>query len=726
MIPSALLSLALLVGPERQITEPDLAPQTGPVYSMDAASDGDGWLVVRGAYGAIANRIDRNGDLIDQAPIAVGGRGAVKAAVAWGDGAYLVAWGESGAIRAAFIDPSGNRSPSILVSSNVHTAIIQQIACAFDGSRFAIVWSEDPLPSHSAFYRTKFAAVLDPSGGVIATDISLGDGLPDSYFALAAGKGEFLVATNINGTLVGITVDDDGDHPLRFHDLGAHGSSGRPPFAAFNGSDYLLLWDRSGSIVRSNGTIVPISPLDSPVTSLTAIGQRYIATTAVAGELRASVIDGDGERQTMPVATAPDHIVSTSTTAWNGRALFIPYIKVRIGSGSTYAKFVDASGALVDPSAQQRRELLDPAAPGKVVALAPEAQTSPSIASADDHHALIVWSKQEEASNDYVTRAIVLRDGVPAGQPVGLGPGGPSSQVAGGASIYLVVTTTRLDSTYHIEGRRVALDGRPIDAAPFPILNAETALPATVAFDGENFVIAAAVYPELAGLGRVVAVRVRPDGTVLDPEGIVVFAPAVAPRLFNAPIIGSNGEGSIIMWRHGTDLLASALSRGGAPDGTVTVAHLVDVQPSVAWTGTSYVVAWTDIFAHALRWTALDTAASPAGSPGALPLAAANPIDPTAVARLGDGVLIAWADIATPSNTDIRALRVAADGSQQGDPFLVAGSELAEYAPVATGGEANVRFAYQRGIEFPGTLRWPRVFTRSIEQAPSPRKRAAR
>ena len=111
---------------------------------------------------------------------------------------------------------------------------------------------------------------------------------------------------------------------------------------------------------------------------------------------------------------------------------------------------------------------------------------------------------------------------------------------------------------------------------------------------------------------------------------------------------------------------------------------------------------------------------------GRLLLAAANWIDATATARLGDGALIAWADLSATFDTDIRAVRVASDGSQQGDRFTVAASPLPESALVATGGRAGARIAYERAIDYPGTFRLSRVFTRTVAEAPPPRKRAAR
>jgi len=245
-----------------------------------------------------------------------------------------------------------------------------------------------------------------------------------------------------------------------------------------------------------------------------------------------------------------------------------------------------------------------------------------------------------------------------------------------------------------------------------------------VTFDGENFVVASAIYPASAPLGEIIAVRIRPDGTVLDPNGIAVHAVTGVQRLLSPPLIASNGQGSLILWREQDDLFAATLSRGGTPGGATKLAGLVDVAPSIAWTGATYIVTWTDIFARALRWTALDASGNPAGTPGALPLAAANVLDPPLAVRLGDGALIAWVDLAG-LDTNIRALRVAAGGALLAGPFDVAASAQPENAIAAAGGASAVRFVYQRAIDFPGTFRLPRVFTRSVAEGMAPRRRAA-
>jgi hypothetical protein len=441
------------------------------------------------------------------------------------------------------------------------------------------------------------------------------------------------------------------------------------------------------------------------------------------GALRTAILDANGvEQQRPPIVEAPGRDVMPTAAAWNGSALLVSYSIGRVGYGTMYAKFVDRSGALIDPSAQQRRELLEPAAPGRVIAFAPEGQMRPAIAPAHDHEALAVWSERTEGSAEFLARAVVLRDGAAAGDPIVIGSSGTSASVAFGASTYLVVTT-RGGSPYRIEARRIARDGTPIDAAPFAILSPDTSQNATVTFDGENFVIATIVYPTLTDRGRVVAVRVRPDGTVLDPEGIVIDAPNGVQRLFNAPVIASSGDGTIVLWRYGTDLLAAVLSRAGVPSKT-TVAHLVDVPPGVTWTGTTYVVAWMDIFGHGLRWTPLDASGNVTGTPGFLPLAV-NTIDPTVAARLGDGALIAWLDFAG-TNRDIHALRVASDGSAHGVPFTLAATEFAESSLTMAGGASSARIIYERPIDFPGVSLLPRVFTRTIEEVAPARRRVIR
>ena len=102
---------------------PDLAPETSTLFRIDAASNGDGWLVVRGEYGVVANRIDRDGNLVERMPMSIGDGGTLSSpAVAFGAGKYLVAWTEHDTVRAEFIDADGNQSPSFLVSAHANTA----------------------------------------------------------------------------------------------------------------------------------------------------------------------------------------------------------------------------------------------------------------------------------------------------------------------------------------------------------------------------------------------------------------------------------------------------------------------------------------------------------------------------------------------------------------------------------------------------------------------------
>src|SRR5205085_3434561 len=103
----------------------------------------------------------------------------------------------------------------------------------------------------------------------------------------------------------------------------------------FNGSEYLVLWDRGkGAVVRS-GTITPIPTLPFAPASLTAIGSRFIATTAATADvLRTVLLDENGiEQQTSIVADIDS--VPPVAAAWNGSALLVAHAKETAGWGTT-------------------------------------------------------------------------------------------------------------------------------------------------------------------------------------------------------------------------------------------------------------------------------------------------------------------------------------------------------------------------------------------------------
>ncbi len=705
---SSLLALANVnVTPERQVVPPRLMPQTSSSPRLNAASDGDGWLVVRaGGGGEVANRVDGDGNLIDQTPIALGG-GYSGPAVAWGAGAYLAAWSESNSIRAALIDRDGHRSPVTIVSNKVDSTSVQQVACAFDGSRFLIVWSTYQQLRTSVI-RGKAAAILDASGNVIATDIAVdNDPASERLFGLAAGNGEFLLVTTIGTRVFGTTIDDAG-RAVRRVQIGTNGTY-PAPVVAFDGSEYLVLWDSRGA--RVGATITPFST-GFVAQSLTWTGDHFIAISTTNGTVESHVIDANGVGPATPLAEA----AATGGAAWNGRALLVPYVKYNPGSGISYATLTDGGGAPIDRNT--------------ILSLAPQTQLQPAIAADGAHDALVVWTSPVETSERFHAHAAHLRDGVPTGEPIDFGPTMDGhAAVAFGAAEYLVVTSTWTQTSHTISGRRVARDGTPIDAVPFDILTAYNGLGAEVAFDGRNFVVAGMINRNAADFrGSVVAVRVRPDGTVVDAEPIVIDAPQSGARIFDTPLIASGGAGSLVVWKHDDNLITAALSQEGVPTFAIHLADRMSGEVSVGWGDGNYIVDWVDLYGHALRWIPIDVAGLPTGTSGSYPLTAIYQLAPPTTTPFGGGALIAWVEMSAPPNTNLRGLRVDAYGAQEGDAFTIAATEFTENQPALAPVAGGARVVYERGIDYPGfPTGLPRVFTRTIENAPSPgRRRAAR
>jgi hypothetical protein len=310
--------------------------------------------------------------------------------------------------------------------------------------------------------------------------------------------------------------------------------------------------------------------------------------------------------------------------------------------------------------------------------IAPPQSHQPAIAAGGAHEALAVWTAGT------VARAVHLRDGVADSAVVDVGPTTARPEVAFDGDHYLVVT---VDSG--VFGRRFERDGAPLDAAPFFIVQASAA---RVAFDGRDFVVAAAVD------GDLVITRVGSG------EQVPVHHPVSGEQMHGPLAVASNGAGSIVLWNENQgSLWASVVSRDGIATGPIFVADLVAWQPSIAWTGSSYTIAWIDPMDHHLvHWVQLDAAGTLTGAAGRhWPSAFTSS---TAVARLSDGALIAWAEEAV-----VRGIRV---GANAGGPFTIA--TASNPALASDGGDAQL--VYERDGQ---------IFARDIHEPSPSRRRAA-
>ncbi|MGK4005747.1 hypothetical protein WMF31_24175 [Sorangium sp. So ce1036] len=202
-----------------------------------------------------------------------------------------------------------------------------------------------------------------------------------------------------------------------------------------------------------------------------------------------------------------------------------------------------------------------------------------------------------------------------------------------------------------------------------------------LASDGTNFLLVWSDDPSLTDNGRdVLAARVAPDGTVLDPEPLVVAAGAGDEGV---PAVTFDGTHYVVVWADDTgfygdpyaasDIRAARISPDGAvldPGGfVVSSPEQPDSWPTAVSLGATTVVAWT-AQDDGLRFTRL----SPSGEvldPGGVPVGSGPVEGRAALASDGAGALLAWEE-----DGALRAARVSADGAVL-DPGGV---------PIATGG----------------------------------------
>lgn len=158
-----------------------------------------------------------------------------------------------------------------------------------------------------------------------------------------------------------------------------------------------------------------------------------------------------------------------------------------------------------------------------------------------------------------------------------------------GAGTYLVVYETDTGDVY---GRRVSTAG-VVSPAFVLTTGVGTQSSPSVAFNGTHFL---ATWQDSRANQAISAVRIAPDGTLLEPLGIAVTNNGTRPQ------VASDGVGFVVAW-HRSPVATTSTIHAARVDATGTV---VDTTPialptpagavaagvSVTWDGSSYLLAW--------------------------------------------------------------------------------------------------------------------------------------
>jgi len=409
--------------------------------------------------------------------------------VTFGSTCYLAVWDDDRAgdgfdVYAARLLPDGTLLDSAPVAVGNDRTDDMAPAVAFDGTNFLVVWFSGPYGEQAVLgARVSPAGVLLDSGGFVISNEAEDQVLPDvdfngtDYFVAWADarNGAY---TRIFGSRVtpSAQVLDPGGFEV-------NPGSYTAPSVASNGDRWLVVWqDNSQAIVG---------------------GARIAANGTVLDP--AGITIGSGA----DIRTFPD-------VTWDGQDWFAVWQDRRSGGSlenwSVYGARVDTSGQVLDPQ-------------GIAIANSDSKYEGQPGIGTGDSLLLVTW---KDNGNNQLTASRVTRGGVvvdPGGKTLGSMPNNPSSVAFDGANWLAlghggVVTNGRP----HVRATRVNPDCVALD--PFPNITVSLAggnhACTGAAFNGSNHL---AVWQDQTNgyyTYNIRASRITPDGTVLDPEGIMV------------------------------------------------------------------------------------------------------------------------------------------------------------------------------------------------------------
>jgi hypothetical protein len=539
----------------------------GPQVAYGATSYLVVWQDYRGgsSISTYAARVSTSGDVLDPNGIVVStaGNSQAYASVAFDGTDYLVVWAD---LRGGEFDIYGARvsqSGTVLDPDGIaiSTATDDQLkpSVAFNGKDFAVAWLDSRLGKS---WPKVYCARVSPDGDVLDPN---GIALPSTAYDICGtnvtsdGVNAFVTWTDVQSDshrVYGARVSQSGV-VLDTSGIAISGATSGTlsPAAAFDGSDYLVVW----SGYHNGGS-------DSDV-----FGARVSQTGVVLDTGRIAI--------------------SSSGVCW-------PYPAVAFGGGSFLAAWTDPRfygadifGARVDTTG----EVLDP--DGVLMSMSVNNQHVPALAS-DGTSFLAVWQDRRDSSGTFdICGARVSETGSvldPTSFVISADGKWSDPSVCYGGGSFLVVWEGERDSSYGIYGARVSPDGTVLDPDGIAVSSAEAEpeCPA-VSFDGTNFLVVWDDYrydhldPDICGA------RVGPEGVVLDTGGLII---STGEGYQIVPAVGFDGTNFLVAWSEERNPCRLRCARV-SPSGVVLDSAGIDVAdsavfPSIAPGTMNTLVAW--------------------------------------------------------------------------------------------------------------------------------------
>jgi hypothetical protein len=567
--------------------------------------------------------------------------------VARGNGQYLVTWLETRdpmsrqvfAARVALDGTLLDQAPIVISDERIEA---RSADVAFDGTNFLVVWSHATLQQ---FYGDLLMAVRVSAAGVVLDERSIrfGENLPRDLLrpSVTFNGSNYLVAWTASDESTGIIQAARVSTSGQFLDATPISLSSTAPFdgkvdVATFGTTSVVVWvdtrqNNDGDIytarISEAGTV--LNPSALAVTNAAGI-QREPAIACGSSQCLVAWADGAAtSTSARPFAARLDgagavldpngFVLANSSSgapspSFDGTNYLVAFSAVRDGFDAVVNARVTQGGAVLDSTPL----LVQP----------PVAHQREPAAAFGSTDSLIVWADSRAPGGP----TIHCRRLAPGGEPLGARLAvSNSTETFVGDNVQLRPSAafdgTQLfvvweDWSRGIVGTRVDLSGAARDPQGIVVANRSAGDP-HVAFGGNHFQVIWRGSAE-GQSSRTLARRITSDGGLLDGAGINLLP--TSPTYTR--VLGAAGSEFLAVWvetgpsGNGNDLRGMLIGLDGQPRAATSLPIIVarnnQVNPSVSFDGSKFLVVWSDFDDAGVRGLSARTVAESTGSLGGI------------------------------------------------------------------------------------------------------------